>query len=813
MTQRRELALFAAALAALVAGFFAETLFGGKILGSADVLLASASFRAVAPANYEPANRLLMDPTLQFEPWIEFNCAMIRAGRLPLWNSAVGCGAPHLANGQAAVFDPFQVIAYLGTVPGSLGPMAAARLWFAGMGAFLLARTWGLEGWGRWFAGLTFPGCGFLVAWLLYPVTNAAIWLPWIFLATDAVWARPTWRRAACLAFAVAGTLLGGHVQTAAHVLLAAGTYAAWLTFRDGRIRRPVLLWAAGIVLGIGLAAVEVVPLAAYLARSPVWGDRDQERVEPWRVVRPRLLEAACTALPSLYGSQRRGEPNLARAVGVENQNESAGGYAGLATLIWLAPLAWGSRRANPRVGFLVGLTLFGCAAAFRLPPVDNLLRVVPVLKVTDNRRLTLWIAFGLTMLGGVGLDRVGAARGGRGWAAWGWAWVGSGVLFVVAALAVGHFGPAIRSRAIAHYERAARATPGADLAEYRDRAGRQAAATVAFVPHYLLGSAAEVLALAGLLAASRRGRVGPNATRAALLGLTLAGLARFGVGLNPALDPALDRPMTPLIADLQRRVGSVGRVIGLGAEFPPNALMRYGLRDARNYDSVELARNLDWLRPLYDPSVAAQTSRREITWDRVDAARDRLRAAGVRAVVAATPPPPGFACLGVDRYPAAWVAWLDADPLVALDGPGTCRDRGRGDGEFLVEIEATGAARLQVRETYDPGWVAEVDGRPVPVEADRGTFLHILVPPGRHRVALRYDPAEVRIALIAAGFAALGIVFALTGILDLRSTRSVVPRLGWTQALGLESDSRLPPGRPTRCNTEGTDADGPLHV
>ena len=55
---------------------------------------------------------------------------------------------------------------------------------------------------------------------------------------------------------------------------------------------------------------------------------------------RPRLLDAVCTAAPYVYGSQRRGHPNLARALGVHNLNESAGGYAGLATLIWLAPLA-----------------------------------------------------------------------------------------------------------------------------------------------------------------------------------------------------------------------------------------------------------------------------------------------------------------------------------------------------------------------------------------------------------------------------------------------------------------------------------------
>ncbi len=61
---------------------------------------------------------------------------------------------------------------------------------------------------------------------------------------------------------------------------------------------------------------------------------------------------------------------------------------------------------------------------AFRLPPVDNLLRALPVLGVTDNRRLTLWVAFGLVALGGIGLDRLASVRRNRAWAFWGWAWV-----------------------------------------------------------------------------------------------------------------------------------------------------------------------------------------------------------------------------------------------------------------------------------------------------------------------------------------------------------------------------------------------------
>ncbi len=56
--------------AVLVAGFFSASLFGGKVLSPADVLLVSASFRDSRGRTMEPANRLLMDPVLQFQPWI-----------------------------------------------------------------------------------------------------------------------------------------------------------------------------------------------------------------------------------------------------------------------------------------------------------------------------------------------------------------------------------------------------------------------------------------------------------------------------------------------------------------------------------------------------------------------------------------------------------------------------------------------------------------------------------------------------------------------------------------------------------------------
>ena len=59
-------------------------------------------------------------------------------------------------------------------------------------------------------------------------MTAVAIWMPWLFLATDRVFRAPRPRSAGVLAVVTALVLLGGHIQTSAHVLLAVGLYVVW---------------------------------------------------------------------------------------------------------------------------------------------------------------------------------------------------------------------------------------------------------------------------------------------------------------------------------------------------------------------------------------------------------------------------------------------------------------------------------------------------------------------------------------------------------------------------------------------------------
>ncbi len=769
MSPLRERLTFAASLAVLVAGFLGESLFTGKVLSPADVVYAQASFQDGGHGLlYEPLNRLLIDPVLQFQPWLEFNRRMIRSGRLPLWNPYQGCGTPHLANGQSRRLRPRSTRSHTW----ELFPKRS-RSWLPRVfgspawGCSCSPRAGGSDRGGGWFAGLAFPFTGFLVVWLQYPVTSVAVWFPWLLLATDLVLLdQPGPQRRVPLPRDGSIPSSPAIFRRAAHLLIAAGLFTCWRcrsmltsTFTSisrasgRRVRglqdsgpapgeqtpigasRPFYMWTAGIALGIAIGAVAIIPLGFYLSKSPVWTDRAATRPSVWAFGRPRLLDAACTALPYLYGSQRRGQPNLAKALGVHNLNESAGGFAGLATLIWLAPVGFGAR--NDRSWFLAFLVAAGALAAFEAPLAANLLRVIPVVNVADNRRLTLWVAFGLVLLAGMGLDRLADWRPGRWMTGWIGGWLVAALALVVAAALVPRMEKPLRARALANQRKNTSEGSFASARLIADRVDRQVRQTIQFTPWYFYCAAAHLSIIAILATAAARRAISPTGVRTAAAVLVLTDLFLFGHGMNPAIARGDERPTSAVIAYLQREAAPPARVLAIGAELPPNVLMRYGLSDVRNYDSIESTRNLDWFAPLYEPGTS-RSSRRTITWEGVTRALSRLRAANVTAIVGASPPP-AEVFDRVDRVGGVWIARLT---------PLRMAETRENPGEITAYVESAGASRLVFAESYDPGWRAEVDGAAATVESENGTLPRGDAAAGARRVRLIYDPIEARWAV-----------------------------------------------------------------
>jgi len=59
------------------------------------------------------------------------------------------------------------------------------------------------------------------------------------------------------------------------------------------------------------------------------------------------------------------------------------------------------------------------------------------------------------------------------------------------------------------------------------------------------------------------------------------------------------------------------------------------------------------------------------------------------------------------------------------------------------VLLDAPGL--LVIGDTFLPGWQATIDGNPAEILRVNGVVRGLRVPPGRHRVLLRYDPASFR--------------------------------------------------------------------
>ncbi len=136
----------------------------------------------------------------------------------------------------------------------------------------------------------------------------------------------------------------------------------------------------------------------------------------------------------------------------------------------------------------------------------------------------------------------------------------------------------------------------------------------------------------------------------------------------------------------------------------------------------------------------------------------------------------PGAALRAVmaDGFDPSTRAVLEADPGIApTSGPGGGRatyvqltpDAAR------VDVVARHPAIVLVRNGYDPGWRATVDGAPTPVIAADSIDQAVAVPAGHHTILLTYHDPPVGFGLLGSGLALAGLL-ALAVVPAVRSRR-----------------------------------------
>ncbi|NLE76188.1 MAG: YfhO family protein [Chloroflexi bacterium] len=385
----------AACLVGLTALFLAPLLFSNRVLAGLDV------FTYVYPYRQAAAEAL-------------------REGRIPLWNPYLFMGVPFLANSQAGVLYPVNLLLTPMDAPEAIKATIAIHLALAGLLAYLLGRcSFGLGRWAALATGITFGLSGFLGAQAEHAnQLSTSAWLPLQLLLVDLSlpgrWgdgaARPTraaWGARLGLSLTMGVAFLAGHTQawyigaaaTAFYALLPAVAALPRPREAGRRALAAALLVSAAVGGGLALAAAQLLPTLELSSLSIRSGGLPYREAASFSL-RPRLL--LYTLLPS-YGE------DLSQVFATAAWTEYVG-FVGLTAWALAALGVVGSRCCRAvTVGSALAATGLFLALGGYNPVYWLLYTVVPGFSwFRVPARWLLWFALGMALLAGAGLEAVG---------------------------------------------------------------------------------------------------------------------------------------------------------------------------------------------------------------------------------------------------------------------------------------------------------------------------------------------------------------------------------------------------------------------
>jgi hypothetical protein len=719
----------------------------------------------------------------QFFPWQRAAIDSYQHGQLPLWTSLVGSGAPLAANLQTAAFYPLNFLYFLLPTEYAMGYTAIAHVVLAGLFMYVYLRSLGLEKFSATIGAIAFQLCGFLIARLGFlSITVTLPWLPaWLWRCERLVASGERLaggkgqgaRNVALLGLVIGLGILAGHAQTAVYGLILVTAYFIWRVITQSpRHLVTVSLFAFAIVLGLGLAAIQLLPSAELTRESQRIAGLDFTRVMTHSYWPPRLLTLLS---PDFFGN-----PAQNNFWGYDNYWENAA-YIGVIPILlalWMIKFQVSSFRL--RVGRnkeqrTEGITRYS-------------------LLVTDHSSLVTFFIL-VTLLSLV--------------LAFGWFTIIYPFLYNLVPGFKFFQGPD-RWLAITSIALCALAAFGAQ--RWIDRGFPRLAATRLI----LLGLAVSIAGLGsmfvlrgnfatfgpatlrfGVLAVAAgvvfRSKLQNQKSKIFFISIVAIDLITAHVSLNPTLPPDLYRLSNPS-ADALKADGLQGRIFnfdtdedaikfgiylahgdvphrfdGFGpndldtwrgerAALVPNVGMIDGVPSANNFDSLIVGRYQAWLdqinqlpldqalATLARSNVAYIVSPRDLNLPVIYRGRDvtLYRNINVR--------------------PRAFIAPIESD----LNQVGSILNgsaiNSLTDSGNTVTIRAASPVDgwLILSDTFYPGWHASIDGKLIEILIANQTFRAVKFPAGEHQVEFRYEPDSIK---IGAGLSVASLLILILGV------------------------------------------------
>ncbi len=277
--RRRELVGVGLGFLAVICLFYFEVVFlnrtflpfgyPGEVMGSAPPWGFSGTVRR---------NDYRLDPgasAWQMEPWARPVAASYADGQAPLWSTHQFFGVPLAAGAQAGVFDLFRVPALVTTHAWGWDLYYLAQAGVSLALTYLFAHGARLGVPGSLVVSLAYTFCGFMFIRGNNHYAEIYHVLPAILLGSERLCRGYRRSGVLILAASVAMSILGGMPEVTLLTFIYGALYGAFrlgclaLSRRSFRAAvGPALLLSLGWVVGIGLAAPMILPLAEYLPLS-----------------------------------------------------------------------------------------------------------------------------------------------------------------------------------------------------------------------------------------------------------------------------------------------------------------------------------------------------------------------------------------------------------------------------------------------------------------------------------------------------------------------------------------------------------------
>lgn len=370
-------------------------------------------WKQYVPDITEHFSHLKSDFVDSFFPNFRYIKQSLAGGDIPLWYDIGDLGKPLMDRLVQFVFNPLYLFMWF--MPEEIGFTIASilKVLIAGFGMYFWLKQLGANRGLAVGGAVAFVFSGFNLSWFMGNAATQNLMIPWVFLLIDRIIninvSLQTYKNAIYLSLTLAFILFSGFIAGAGHILYIAGFYALICTIRNLIIGKPktIVQWfrhsksgfiaLGAMVLAIGLAGLILLPSLDLVNVI----DITYRKVSNAAAFLP-IKTLVQLGLPNYFGN-----PVFDNWRGVANWNETSS----FVTMICLSSVPLGLyyalKQKQYKVLVMGGLAVFCVMVIWRITPLLNIIRKLPIFDSSSNTRLIGPLTFILISIGIYGINNL----------------------------------------------------------------------------------------------------------------------------------------------------------------------------------------------------------------------------------------------------------------------------------------------------------------------------------------------------------------------------------------------------------------------